>query len=187
MAIVPAKDTAALLYKHIVKAAPYGPYGVKAQYRLGEANLALGELEEAERAFQAVVDEYPTSEYAVKARYELARTSLRESREREYHMPSTDEAIKKFEGFKEANPPPDLEQEANVAISQLRQKKAASLYETALFYQKGGKFASARLYYNDILNQFPDTPTAGKAKERLTEIEKSEKGEMPKKPWWRIL
>lgn len=187
VAIMPAQDTAATLYKHIVKSAPYGPFGAQAQLRLGDAYVALGDLAEAEKAYQKVVDEYPTSEYAPKARYQLARTSYRESQEQEYHMPSTDAAIKKFEGFVKSNPDDKLEYEANEVISELRQKKAHNLYETGLFYQSRSKPKSARIYYEDIVRNYPDTDHAEKAKERLAEIEKLESNAKPGRPWWRVI
>lgn len=187
MAIIPAQDTAAELYKHIVKSAPYGPHGVMAQYRLGEAYLALGNLEEADRAFQAVLDNYPNSDYAMKAKYQLARTSLKASQEQEYHETATDAAIQKFDGFRQSNPPPDLETEADKAIDQLRQKKAESIYETAYFYQNRRRYKSARLYYEDIVAKFPETPVAAKARTRLEEVDKLESGKKLPKPWWRVL
>jgi len=187
VAIMPAQDTAVTLYKHIVKSAPYGPFGARAQFRLGDAELALGDLAEAEKAYQKVIDEYPTSEYAPKARYQLARASYRESQEQEYHMPSTDAAIKKFEGFVKTNPDDKLETEANEVISELRQKKAQNFYDTGIFYQKREKYKSARVYFEDVLRSSPDTDLAEKAKARLAEVESAESNPGPKKPWWRVI
>lgn len=187
MAIMPAQDTAANLYKHIVKSAPYGPYGVKAQYRLGDAYLALGDLEEAEKAFQAVVDEYPTSELAEKARYQIARVSYRASQQQEYHMSQTDEALRKYEGFKEAEPDSQLTLEANEVISELRQKKAENIYEIGKFYFDRGKFKSARTYLEDVVRNYPDTKVAADAKDRLDRIDAKGEPSKAKKPWWRII
>jgi len=66
MEIMPAQDVAAELYEHIVQNAPYGPYGAVAQYRLADAQLAVGNFEEAERAYQAVIDEYTVHSDAIK-------------------------------------------------------------------------------------------------------------------------
>lgn len=187
MEIMPAVDIAVSLYEHIVRVAPYGPYGVKAQYRLGEAYVVLGEWEQAERAYQAVVDEYPNSEYAPKAKYQMARVSYRASVQQEYHLAAADQAIEKFEGFKSSYPDSTLRFEANEVISELRHKKAQSFYDTGTFYQQRRKYKSARIYFRDILRQFPDTPSAELARKRLDEISSVEEGKKnPKKPWWKL-
>ena len=185
MAIMPAQDTAALLYKHIVKSAPYGPFGVKAQYRLGDARMALGELEEAERAYQAVVDNYPNTEWSEKAGYQIARVSYKASKDGESNLAAADAAIEKFEGFKQAHPSSGLELEANEAISELREKKAKSFYDIGAFYERSGRLKSARPYLEDVVRQFPDTKSAGEAKLLLTKIDSAESGQKPSKPWWR--
>ena len=190
MHIMPAVDTAVQLYRHIVKAAPYGPYGAKAQFRMGEAHTRLGELDQAERAFQAVIDNYPNTEFAPKAKYQIARVTYRASQEQEYHLSAADNAIESFEGFKSAYPESELGLEANEAISELRRKKAESFYQTAVFYKDRRKFKSARVYLDDIVRYYPDTPTAELARQRLSEIESAESGQAaPKaggKPWWKV-
>ena len=41
----------------------------------------------------------------------------------------------------------------------------------ARYREKQGKYGAARVYYNQLLAEFPDTPQADVARERLTEIE----------------
>jgi len=171
MEVMPAVDTAIQHFQHIVETAPFGEYGVKAQYRIGDAHLALGNYDDAERAFQAVIDEYPNSEHATKAQYQIARTAYRSSLAHEYHEKDVDQALTKFERFRKMHPESVLEFEANEAITELRAKKAQSLYDIAHFYQERRRFESARLYYGDVVALFPDTAVAGKAKLRLEEVE----------------
>lgn len=171
MAILPAQDTAAELYQHIVSSAPYGPYGAVAQYRLGDAHTALGSYEEADRAYQAVIDEYPNSEYAPKAKYKIAETSYKAATKQEYQSEKTDEAIQKYEGFKKAFPKSGLQYEADEAIQALREKKARQIFTTANFYDRRGKIKSARMYYDDVVQSFPETAAAKEATERLPQID----------------
>jgi outer membrane assembly lipoprotein YfiO len=186
MAIMPAQDTAVDLYKHIVKSAPYGPFGVKAQYRLGDAYIALGEFDLAQAAYQSVIDNYPNTEWAQKAGYQIARVSYKASKKESTNLKSTEEAIRKFEGFKQEYPQSQLELEANAAISELREKKARTLYDIGVFYQKQGKYAGSKGYFDDVVRQYPDTKVADQAKVRLGEIEAAEKNEKSKKAWWKV-
>lgn len=178
MAILPAQDTAAELYQHIVRSAPYGPYGAVAQYRLGDAHTALGNYEEADRAYQAVIDEYPNSEYAPKAKYKIAETSYKAATKEAYRSEKTDEALQKYEGFKKAFPQSGLQYEADEAIQALREKKARQIFTTADFYDRRGKLKSARMYYDDVVRSFPETAAAKEAGERIPAIDAAlEKGD----------
>jgi len=176
MEIIPAQDTAADLYRHIVRSAPYGPYGDIAQFRIGDAELAQGNFEEAEQAYQGVIDEYPNSEYAPKAKFKIAQVSYKSAFKEEHHLVKTDDALDRFEGFKRAYPDSFLQFEADDAIQALREKKAVDIYEIASFYQHRKKYNSAKLYFNDIVRSFPETETAKQARERLMDITILEEG-----------
>ena len=176
MEIIPAEDTASDLFRHIVRSAPYGPYGALAQYRVGDSELAQGNFDEAEKAYQLVIDNYPASEYTPKAKFKIAQVSYKSAIEEEYHHPQTDAALDRFEGFKRAYPDSYLQFEADEAIQALREKKAKDLYQIAFFYQERKKWQSAKLYFRDVLRSFGDTEMAQLAKERLEEIETIEAG-----------
>ena len=176
MAIIPAEDTAADAYRHIVRRAPYGPYGAVAQYRLADAELVQGNFDEAERAYQAVIDEYPNSEYAPKAKYKIAQVSYKAALNEEHHLVKTEDALSKYASFKRAYPESYLQFEADDAIQALRQKKAHDIYDIAFFYQERKKYNSAKVYYNDVLGKFADTGVAEIAQQRMEEIDILEEG-----------
>ena len=176
MAIIPAEDTAADAYRHIVRSAPYGPYGAVAQYRLADAELVQGNFDEAERAYQAVIDEYPNSEYAPKAKYKIAQVSYKAALNEEHHLVKTEDALSKYASFKRAYPESYLQFEADDAIQALRQKKAQDIYDIAFFYQERKKYNSAKVYYNDVLGKFADTGVAEIAQQRMEEIDILEEG-----------
>lgn len=174
MAIMPAQDIAVDLYRHIVRNAPFGPFGAVSQFRLGDAEMAVGNAEEAERAYQAVIDDYPSSEYAAKAKYKIAQVSFESAVEQEHHDIKTDEAINRLEGFKTAYPSSELQSQADQAIRVLRGKKAADLYTVASFYEARGRHRGAKMYYEDIVRVFPETEHAQLAKTRVDAYEKAE-------------
>jgi len=181
MEIMPAQDRAVEIYRHIVRAAPFGPYGAVAQYRLAETEMELGNYEEAERAFQQVIDEYPNSEYAAKAKFKIAQTSYKTALHEENREEITDAAISKFEGFKKAYPESYLQFEADEALKELREKKAKDVYDIAVFYQEREKYKSAELYYDDVVTKFSETSFAKLALEKMKEIEAVRQGAEPKK------
>ncbi len=172
--ILPGQEKALELYKHIVKNAPFGSYGDQAQFNIGEVFKSQGEFEEAQKAYQAVVDEYPSSELVAKARYQIAYCSMQATKKTQYNDQYAQRAIEEFQGFKSAFPNDKQAVEADESIKILRAKKAQTSFETAAFYEKQKKYNSAKVYYNEVVTKYPETPAAAKAKKKVDELVKKE-------------
>jgi outer membrane protein assembly factor BamD (BamD/ComL family) len=54
----------------------------------------------------------------------------------------------------------------------LREKESQSNYNIGLFYEKQKTYDSAKIYYNEIINNNPQSTWAAKALERLQIIER---------------
>jgi outer membrane protein assembly factor BamD len=176
---LPSLDKAIEIYQHVVDQAPYGEYASHAQLRLGECYIKQSRYEEANRAFQQVVDEYPDSEYLEDAKFKIAFCARQLSLKASYDQSATDEAIEWYESFITTHPESDLMIEAKESLVQLRQIKAEGLSEIAHFYRIKSKPKAAAMYYQEILDHYPDTPAAADAVSRLTELEQS--GDLDKK------
>src|SRR3989338_6176018 len=107
---------------------------------MGEVYKSQGEYEEAQKAFQAVVDEYPSSELVGKARYQIAYCSMEASKKSQYNEQYAQRAIEEFQGFKNSFPTNERTVEADESIKALRAKKAMTNLETGSFYEKQKKF-----------------------------------------------
>ncbi len=169
----PALDKAIEIYSHVVKNAPYGEYGAKAQLRLGECYRRQKRYEEASRAFQKVVDEYPSSPWGEEAKFNVAFCAYQLSLKPSYDQSATDEAIDWFETFIKSHPESELVPEAKESLKKLREFKAEGLVEVAHFYERSGKGASAAVYYRQIVERYPDSSLAPQALAKLTELEQS--------------
>lgn len=186
--LLSGQDKAIELYKHIVKNAPFGTYGDQAQFQIGEVHKAMGDYEEAQKAYQQVVDEYPNSELVTKARYQIAYVAMQASKKSQYDEQYAQRAIDQFEDFKKNYPQDQQAIEADESIRALRAKKAQQNFEVGSFYEKQGKRASAKVYYEEITQKYGDTPIAETAKKRLQSILQSESGppKSESKPWFRL-
>lgn len=168
---VPALDKAVEIFEHIVTHAPYGEYGDKAQFRLGQTLRKLGQHGEALKAFEQLVKDYPRSPLVAEARYNVAFCAKQLSLKPGYDQESTDQAIAWFEDFIAHDPGSELLSEAQRSLQQLRESKAEALYQVAEFYARQKKWGSAALYYRRIVAQYEETPWAGQAAARLGELE----------------
>lgn len=168
---VPSLDKAIEIYLHVVDHAPYGEYADRAQMRLGECYLKQKRYEEANRAFQRVVDEYPSSPLVEDAKFKVAFCARQLSLKASYDQSATDEAIQWYEDFIAAHPNSDLLAEAQQSLLQLKGIKAQGLAQIAHFYEIKGKPSSAAVYYREIVDKYPDTDLAAQAVAKLKEFE----------------
>jgi outer membrane protein assembly factor BamD len=172
--LLPALSTAEEIFKSIVESNPYSKYGDDAQYQLGQVYKKMGNYSKAEKAFEAVIKNYPDSPLAEKARYQIALTSLESSKASEYEQKSTEKAIEGFEEFIEEEPPQELKKEAEEAISKLKDKKAKHDFDIAKYYEDNSEYKAAVIYYQSVINEYPQSIWAKKAKERIEKIEKNQ-------------
>lgn len=168
---LPSLDKAIEVYQHIVDQAPYGDYGSRAQFRLGECYRKQRRYEEAGRAFRRVQEEYPNAPLLEQAKYNAAFCAYQMSLKPSYDQSATDEAIHWYETFIATHPGSDLVPEAKQSLANLKEFKAEGLNQTAHFYEIQGKKDSALIYYRQIVRDYPDSAEAPKAVSKIAELE----------------
>ncbi len=185
--IMTSLDRAVEIFKKVVDNAPYGPLADEAQFNMGEALKRAERYEEAVQAFQKLVDDYPNSRFAEKGRFEVAECAYKASLKPAYDSTATDKAIQAFQDFSQANRDPSLSKEADKTIQRLRDKMAEKSLLTADFYEKQKHYRSAIVYYQDVVDRFPDCSYVDKAKAKIEELKKKMAGETggggEKKAW----
>jgi len=173
--ILPSIDCAIEIFRSIVENAPYSQYADKAQYNLGLSYEKLKDYSAATVEFEALVDKYPESPLVGEAKYQLAHCSYKASLKPEYDTENVDKAIEEFKLVMESEKDDRLKEEAKSNIFELESKKAQSSYQIAQFYEKGKKYNSAKIYYQEAVDNYPNTPWAAKALERLKVLKESRK------------
>ncbi len=151
----------------IIENSSYGPFAPKAQYQLGLVLKGLQRYYEAEEAFSRVISSYPDSEWVAPAQFQIAECRSKLSRGSPYDQGAVQEAQQKFEEFIEEYPEAKLSQDAQKNLERLRERESESAYYIARFYEKQQLFHSAKIYYEDILEKYPDSVWATRARERL--------------------
>jgi outer membrane assembly lipoprotein YfiO len=160
-------DRAIEIFRKVAENSPYGPYADKAQYRLGLSYKRAELYEEAILAFQRLLDEYPASELAEKARYEVASCAYKASLKPAYDSGPTEKAITVFKEFVESNRDKELEKEADETLKRLTDNMAEKSFSIAKFYEKQKHYASAIVYYKEVLERYPTTSFAKEAASKI--------------------
>lgn len=164
---LPVENPSIEIFTKVIENSTYGPLAPKAQYKLGLVLKGLFRYYEAEEAFNKVIANYPDSEWAAAAKFQIAECRSAVSRGSDYDQGAAKEAKQKFEEFVKEHPDAVLSQQAEKNINQLNEKEAESNYNIALFYEKQKAYEAAKIYYNDVINNHPQSPWAAKATERL--------------------
>lgn len=172
---LPVENPAIEIFTKVVENSTYGPLAPKAQYNLGLVLKGLMRYYEAEEAFNKVISSYPDSQWATAAKFQIASCRQAVSRSSDYDQGAAKEAKQKFEEFVKEHPEAVLSRQAERNIEELNTKEAESKYNIGRFYEKQKEYKSALIYYNEVINSYPNTRWAVKALERVQIMEKVKK------------
>lgn len=166
------RNRAIQYFEHIVQSAPYSDYAPLALMNKARGHLRLHEHEEAIDSLDRMINSYPQSLLAPDAYLKLAQTHALLVEGPNYDQGSTKEAITYFEDFLILFP-----NDPNVAIAakgadEMKQILAQSKINLGDFYfYKRNNYTAARVFYNEAITSYPDSPVAARAKEKLAEVE----------------
>ena len=172
---LPVDNPAIEIFRKVVENSTYGPLASAAQYKLGLVLKGAGRFIEAEEEFQKVISNYPKSEWVEAAKYQIASCKASLSRSPDYDQESTSEAKSKFEEFVKEHADAALSREAEDNIQKLKEKEAESNFGIGRFYEKQKLYESAKIYYNLVIENYPQSIWAAKSLERLQALERKKK------------
>lgn len=169
---LPVENPAIEIFQKVVENSTYGPLAAQAQYKLGLVLRSLGRYLEAEDEFQKVISNYPNSEWVAAAKFQIASCEAAVSKGPDYDHEATAQAKEKFEEFVKEHPDAALSEDAVKNIVQLKMREAESNFNIASFYEKQKAVEAAKIYYNYVIDNYPESPWAKKAQEKLKAMEK---------------
>lgn len=169
---LPVENPAIEIFGKVVENSTYGPLAPRAQYKLGLVLKGLMRYYEAEDEFNKVVSRYPDSEWASAAKFQIASCRSSLSKGPAYDQGAAQEAKEQFEQFVKEHPDAVLSLDAEKSINEIREKEAQANFDIARFYEKQKAFESAKVYYNDLINNYTDSPWAAQAAARLQIMER---------------
>ncbi len=170
---MPAKDKAIEIFKTVVDNAPYGRHAEQATFNAGLSYKDIADYNNAIMMFKDLIDKYPNSALVDTARYQLAECSKLLSLRPDYDQTPTISARKEFEDFMKRHPESKLSDDAKEIVDKLKSREAQNAFNIGQYYEARHKPESAAIYYEGIIENYPDTEWAQKAKERLNEIKKN--------------
>ena len=160
---LPSMAKAQEMFQKIVTNAPYGRIAPLAQYGIGQALEKSGSITATVNAYQQVVDRYPNSDVAPNAMYQIGYVYFQASRETGYDQTAAVRAQEAFEDFLLRYPNSEKVPQAQDNLKTLQGRKTQNSYTIAKFYDKQKNYKAAYVYYNEVVQQQPDSPDAVKS------------------------
>ncbi len=136
---------------------PASQYADDASFYLAEINYKKKEYILASFNYSMLRKVYPTSEYFKTAVYKTAMSLYELSPSYDRDQEYTYKAIDAFQDFQRLYPDDSLFKQVSNYIDKLREKLGLRSFNTAEIYRKMESFKSAVVYYDAVIEEFPDT------------------------------
>lgn len=157
-------------FNKIIYQYPGSAYLEDAQFFLAETYLKKRDYQLAKDEFSFFLKSFPGSKYGEEASYKYASASLlslpKITRDQEEIL----ELREFIFDFKEKYPNSIYLAQMDSLFSEINNRLAQKDFAAGLLYYKAGEWRSAQVYFEYIVQEFPDTETALEAKYFLGEI-----------------
>ena len=172
------------MYKDIVKTGPYSDVAPQAQLNIGtawEKRKTLGfrspDYPAAVQAYDLAADRYHDQpKVASEAIYRAGLAYRKEAQTPDRDQGTAGQAIAKFTEFMALYPNDTRVPQAQQIIATLKDAQARGNFAVAQFYEKRKKWEGARIYYNEVQSQDPNSPYAPEALRRLDQLKQRVRG-----------
>jgi outer membrane protein assembly factor BamD (BamD/ComL family) len=171
-------ERTAAMYGDIVKTGPYSDIAPQAQLNIGtarEKQKALGfrtpDYSAAVKAYELAADRYNDQpKVASEATFRAGLAYQKQAQTADRDQGTAGQAIAKFTDFMAFYPSDARVAQAQKIIASLREEQAHGNFNVAQFYEKRKQWDGARIYYNEVLLQDPNSPYAAEARQRIDQL-----------------
>jgi len=151
------------VYTMVVENQPFTPQAAEAQYKIGLCHYARKDYIEAAFEYRRVVEDYPDSEWVQEASYGLAMCYFEGSLSPDYDQTPAKLALSAVDDFAVRYPTDPRVGELQEVREEMRETLAESKLRRARFYERRREFVAAKLYYQQVVKDYPGTPAAERA------------------------
>jgi len=151
-------------FDYIVMNNPGSRLAVDAQYYLSESLFNSKKYIEASVAYENYIRYSNDIEKIEASRFRICECAIETSMDYQKDQQSTLNALDRLQEFIEDFPDSKWTTKAMGEIIKIRSKLALKLYETGRLYLKLEEYESARIYFQQVVDNYYDTPIADDAK-----------------------
>ena len=167
-----SRERALGYFEVILSNAPYSDYAPLALMNIANGHQKFDNIPEAINALDRMINFYPQSLLTPDAYLKLGQTNVSLVDGPAYDQTSTRDAITYFEDFMILFPGDPNIPVAEKGLADMKTVLADSKMKMADFYfYKRDNYTAARVFYNEAITAYPDSPIAAVARQRLEQVE----------------
>jgi len=177
-------------FEVIILDAPYSDYAPLSLMDVARGHQQAKETDEAIDSLDRLVNTYPQSVLAPVAYLKLGDLHASLSEGPKYDQASTKEAMTYYEDYLILYPGDSGVPQAATGVDKMKTILAQSkIYIGDYYFYKRLNFVAAKVFYNEAITAYPDSPPANVAKKRLADLEAKVSRQQirpapPKKRFW---
>ena len=169
-----AADTATDVYRKVYLNHPTGPLADDAIMAIGNINFRARRWEKADYHYNLLRNEYPTSSHqyeahllGLQAKFNMYQGPLYEQEGLVESKKIADRLLTQFpRQLADGNERARVEK----LRTEVQAQRALREWEVAQYYQKNGHLRAAKLYYGNIIDEFPQSQFAQKARQEIVAL-----------------
>lgn len=174
------REKALEYFERIVANAPYSDYAPLSLMNIARGHQRMDASEEAIDALDRMINSYPRNVLTPDAYIKLAETHAALVDGPAYDQASTKAAITYYEDYLIQFPGDAGAGAAEQGLAQMKTMLAESKMIMAdYYYQHRRNYKAARVFYNEAITTYPDSPVATRARTMLADVDARLEGQTP--------
>ena len=166
----PSMDKTVEIYETVIKNGPYSEIAPLAQMKIGFAREKQKNYKAAVEAYENLIRKYPNSDLVDDAQFQIGFSYMSAARAADYDQTATRRAITAYQDYLTRYPKSEKVEQAQANIDKLRAEQARGLFNIARWYDWKDESTSALIYYNEVIQKYPESDLAKRAKERVEQL-----------------
>ncbi|HWD91224.1 MAG TPA: outer membrane protein assembly factor BamD [Verrucomicrobiae bacterium] len=168
----PSMERTADMYGKIVKDGPFSDIAPQAQMKIGAAREKQKNFPDAAKAYETAADRYhDRGQIAADAMFRAGLAYQKQAQTAEYDQSTAGQSIATFTDFMTLYPDDPRVPEAQKIITSLKEEQARGNFTIGQYYEEHGKWVSAKIYYNEVVNLLLGEPNSLYATQARVRIE----------------
>ncbi len=167
---LPAEEDGLVIMGKIPQHAPSTAMAEKALIRIADQHWSKERWTKAADAYDDYLSLFPKGSQAEYAMFQAARATYASYRGEKYDDTPLIDAEQRFLAYRRQFPQEAAKNRVDGILGDIADSRAAKLYYTASFYERTDKRPSARYYYEQLAEKYPNSDYAVKARTALRRL-----------------
>ena len=161
------------MFEGILEYNQLGSYAADSQVKIADCYQKSKKFELAIENYEKLIEQFTDSAWVPYAQFQIPMCMVEDERRQDRNFGLLIQAEDGFEVYMANNPEGTLREEAEKKMNDIKTAKAEREFKIAEFYLRRKKPKSARIYYDVVVKDFPDTIWSAKASAKLKFLRKT--------------